>query len=178
MFEDYIGGVSFEKIRKIQLENISEDYGEEPEYEIVDEIEDVEDCEDEEESVSRRIVIVEELKEKEQEAEERQEQWMKERQELEAEEQQEQEAKEQVEQEAKERDQTVKEQQGTYVYRAEKLLKRGGMPLFPPGRRQWGERQVLISSNPTKIYWPPRNWQKYTPTEVNKQEVRSNGAGA
>lgn len=157
MFEDYIGGVSFEKIRKIQLENISEDYGEEPEYEIVDEIEDVEDCEDEEESVSRRIVIVEELKEKEQEAEERQEQWMKERQELEAEEQ-EQEAKEQVEQEAKERDQTVKEQQGTYVYRAEKLLKRGGMPLFPPGRRQWGERQVLISSNPTKIYWPPRNW--------------------
>lgn len=158
MFEDYIGGVSFEKTKKIQLENKSEDYGEEPEYEIVDEIEDVEDCEDEEESVSRRIVIVEELKEKEQEAEERQEQWMKERQELEAEEQQEQEAKEQVEQEAKERDQTVKEQQGTYVYRAEKLLKRGGMPLFPPGRRQWGERQVLISSNPTKIYWPPRNW--------------------
>ena len=71
----------------------------------------------------------------------------------------------------------MKEQQGTYVYRAEKLLKRGGMPLFPPGRRQWGERQVLIWSNPTKIYWPPRNWQKYTPTEVNKLEVRSNGAG-
>ena len=154
----------------------------------MDEIEDVEDCEDEEESVSRRIVIVEELKEKEhqeqeaeerreQEAKERREQEVKERQELEAEEQQEQEAKEQVEQEAKERDQTVKEQQGTCVYRAEKLLKRGGMPLFPPGRRQWGERQVLISSNPTKIYWPPRNWQKYTPTEVNKLEVRSNGAG-
>ena len=83
-----------------------------------------------------------------------------------------------MEQEVKERDQTVKEQQGTCVYRAEKLLKRGGMPLFPPGRRQWGERQVLISSNPTKIYWPPRNWQKYTPTEVNKLEVRRNGAGA
>jgi hypothetical protein len=44
MFEDYIGRISFEKTRKIQLENKSEDYGEEPEYEIVDEIEDVEDC--------------------------------------------------------------------------------------------------------------------------------------
>ena len=70
-----------------------------------------------------------------------------------------------MEQEVKERDQTVKEQQGTCVYRAEKLLKRGGMPLFPPGRRQWGERQVLISTNPTKMYRPPRNWQEYTPTE-------------
>ena len=39
------------------------------------------------------------------------------------------------------------------------------MPLFPPGRRQWGERQVLISTNPTKMYRPPRNWQEYTPTE-------------
>jgi TolA-binding protein len=90
MFEDYIGRVSFEKTRKIQLENKSEDYGEEPEYEIVDEIEDVEDCEDEEESVSRRIVIVEELKEKE-------------HQEQEAEERREQEAKERREQEVKER---------------------------------------------------------------------------
>jgi hypothetical protein len=39
------------------------------------------------------------------------------------------------------------------------------MPLFPPGRRQWGERQVLISTNPTKMCRPPRNWQEYTPTE-------------
>ena len=70
-----------------------------------------------------------------------------------------------MEQKAKERDQTVKEQQETDIYRAEKLLKRGGMPLFPPGRHQWGERQVLISSNPIKMYWPPRNWQEYTPTE-------------
>jgi len=70
-----------------------------------------------------------------------------------------------VEQEAKERDQTAKEQQETYEYRADKLLKRGGMPLFPPGRRQWGERQVLISSNPTEMYWPPTNWKEYTPTE-------------
>jgi TolA-binding protein len=90
MFEDYIGRVSFEKTRKIQLENKSEDYGEEPEYEIVNEIEDVEDCEDEEESVSRRIVIVEELREKE-------------HQEQEAEERREQEAKERREQEVKER---------------------------------------------------------------------------
>jgi hypothetical protein len=214
MYEDYIvyrGTVSFEKTRKIQLKNKNEDYGEEPEYEIMDEIEDVQDCEDDEKSVSRRIVIVEDMQElrekehQEQEAEERQKQEAKEHQEQEAEERQkkeakehqeqeakehqeheakerreqetkepreqeakeqrEQEANEQVEQEAKERDQTAKEQQETDEYRAEKLLKRGGIPLYPPGRRQWGERQVLISSNPTKIYWPPRNWKEYTPTE-------------
>jgi hypothetical protein len=55
----YRGKVSFEKTRKIQLEDKSED--EEPEHEIMDEIEDVQDCEYEEESVSRRIVIVETL---------------------------------------------------------------------------------------------------------------------
>jgi len=189
----YRGKVSFEKTRKIQLENKSDDYGEEPEYEIMDGIEDIQDCEDEEESVMRRIVIVEdmeELREKEhqeqeaeerqkqevkehqeqeaeerqkqeakehqeqeakehqeqeakeqrvQEAKERQEQEAKERRELEAKEQREQEAKERVEQEAKERDQTAKEQQETDEYRAKKLLKRGGMSLFPPGRHQWGE---------------------------------------
>jgi hypothetical protein len=70
-----------------------------------------------------------------------------------------------VEQEAKERDQTAKEQQETDEYRAEKLLKRGGMPLYPPGRRQREERQVLISSNPTKMYWPPRNSKEHSPTE-------------
>ena len=164
MYEDYIvyrGTFSFEKTRKIQLENKNEDYGEESEYEIMDEIEDVQDCEDDEKSVSRRIVIVadmQELREKEhqeQEAEERQKKEAKEHQEQEANEHQEhegkerrehetkepreQEANEQVEQEAKERDQTAKEQQETDEYRAEKLLKRGGMPLFPPGRRQWDE---------------------------------------
>jgi hypothetical protein len=39
MYEDYIvyrGTFSFEKTRKIQLENKNEDYGEEPEYEIMD----------------------------------------------------------------------------------------------------------------------------------------------
>jgi len=212
----YRGKVSFEKSRKMQQETRSEDYGDEPEYEIMDEIEDVEDCEDEEESVSRRIVIMEDMEElrekehQEQEAEERQRQeakehqeqeanereQVKERREKEAKEHQEQEAEERREQvkerrekeamehqeqeaeerreqeanehrgkEAKEREQEAKEQQETDIYRAEKLLKRGGMPLFPPGRRQWGERQVLISSNPTKMYWPPRNWQEYTPTE-------------
>ena len=103
----YRGKVSFEKTRKVQLEDKSEDYGEEPEYEIMDEIEDVQHCEDEEESVSRRIVIVEDMEElrekkhQEQEAEERREQ--------EAKEQREQEAKERREQEAKEREQEVKE---------------------------------------------------------------------
>ena len=77
-------------------------------------------------------------------------------------EQREQEANEEVEQEAKKRDQTAKERQETDEYRAEKLLKRREMPLYPPGRCQWGERQVLISSNPTKMYWPPRNWKEYT----------------
>ena len=59
----YRGTVSFEKTRKIQLENKNEDYGEEPEHEIMDEIEDVQDCEDDEKSVSRRIVIVEDMQE-------------------------------------------------------------------------------------------------------------------
>lgn len=199
----YRGKVSFEKTRKMHLQDKDEDYGEEPEYEIMDEIEDAQDCEDEEEAVSRRIVIVEDkelgkTKHQEEEAEERQEQEVKEQREKEAKEreqeakeqrekvakeqrereageqeqmkkreqeekEQEQEAKEQLEQEAKVRE--IKEQQDTDVCRAEKLLKRGGMPLFPPGRRQWRERQVLISSTPTKMYWPPRNWQEYTPTE-------------
>jgi hypothetical protein len=66
MYGDYIvyrGTVSFEKTRKIQLENKNEDYGEEPEHAIMDEIEDVQDCEDDEKSVSRRIVIVEDMQE-------------------------------------------------------------------------------------------------------------------
>ena len=129
--------VSFEKSRKMQQETRSEDYGDEPEYEIMDEIEDVEDCEDEEESVSRRIVIMEDMEElrekehKEQEAEERQrqeakehqeqetneqEQEVKERREKEAKEYQEQEANEQRGKEAKEREQEAKEQQETYIY--------------------------------------------------------------
>jgi hypothetical protein len=90
----------------------------------MDEIEDVQDCEDEEEPVSRRIVILEDMEKsrhkehQEQEAEER-EQEVKERRE--------QEAKERQELEAKEQDQAAKEQQKTEEYRTEKLLKRGGM---------------------------------------------------
>ena len=105
----YRGKVSFEKTKKIQLENKSEDYGEEPEYEIMDGIEDVQNYEDEEESVSRRIVIVEDMEElreeehQEQEEEERREQEAKEHQEQEAKQRREQEGKERREQEAKER---------------------------------------------------------------------------
>ena len=51
-----------------------------------------------------------------------------------------------MEKEATELDQTAKERQETDEYRAENLLKRGGIPLFPPSRRQWGERQVLKSN--------------------------------
>ena len=82
----------------------------------------------------------------EQESKYHQEQEAKKRQKQEAKERQKLEAKERQELKAKERDKTAKEQQETDNYRAEKLLKRDWMPLFPPGRRQWGERQVLKSN--------------------------------
>lgn len=42
--------------------------------------------------------------------------------------------------------------------RAEHLLRVGGMPLFPPARRQWGDWQLILSTTPTNMYWPPKNW--------------------
>ncbi|CAG2220966.1 unnamed protein product [Mytilus edulis] len=46
--------------------------------------------------------------------------------------------------------------------RAEKLLKAGGMPLFPPGRRQWAGERMQVSSKPTPMFWPPKEWRKLT----------------
>ena len=187
----YRGKVSFEKTRKIQLENINEDYGEEPEYEIMDEIVDVQDCEDKEESVSRRIVIVEDMEEsrhkehQEQEAKERHKQKVKEHQEKvakeqeqEAKERREQEEKERQELEAKEQDQTATEQQKTDEYRAEKLLNRGGMmPLFPPGKRQREINYHFVKSNQNALI--ANKLEGIHPNrEVNKLKVCCNGAGA
>ena len=171
----YRGKVSFEKTRKIQLENINEDYGEEPEYEIMDEIVDVQDCEDKEESVSRRIVIVEDMEESRHK--EHQEKVAKE-QEQEAKERREQEEKERQELEAKEQDQTATEQQKTDEYRAEKLLNRGGMmPLFPPGKRQREINYHFVKSNQNALI--ANKLEGIHPNrEVNKLKVCCNGAGA
>ena len=47
--------------------------------------------------------------------------------------------------------------------RAAKLLSVGGMPLFPPGRREWGDQEVLtLISTPTSLKWPPKNWKAMT----------------
>ena len=46
--------------------------------------------------------------------------------------------------------------------RAEKLLKAGGLPLFPPGRRQWAGERKQRSSKPTPMFWPPKKWRKLT----------------
>ncbi|CAC5404171.1 unnamed protein product [Mytilus coruscus] len=46
--------------------------------------------------------------------------------------------------------------------RAETLLKAGGMPLFPPGRRQWTGERLQVSIKPTPMFWPPRDWRKLT----------------
>ncbi|CAC5375542.1 unnamed protein product [Mytilus coruscus] len=43
---------------------------------------------------------------------------------------------------------------------AETLLKVGGMPLFPPGRRQWTGESLQLSVKPTPMFWPPRDWRK------------------
>ncbi|XP_033731723.1 uncharacterized protein LOC117321388 [Pecten maximus] len=40
----------------------------------------------------------------------------------------------------------------------ERVLKTGCMPLLPPARRAWGEKQVDIGL----IHWPPQDWQTLT----------------
>ena len=56
------------------------------------------------------------------------------------------------EKEAQDNDSTLKE-------RARQLLLTGGMPLFPPGRRNWTDvGPTMVSEAPTPMFWPPSNW--------------------
>ena len=48
--------------------------------------------------------------------------------------------------------------------RALNLLRKGGMPLFPPARRQWDEDEVLtFVVGGKEINWPPKGWSSYGP---------------
>jgi hypothetical protein len=83
-----------------------------------------------------------------------------------------------VEKEATELDQTAIERQETDEYRAEKLLKRGGIPLFPPRRHQWGETGSHFVESNQKVLVAKKLEGIYPNREVSKLEVRCNGAGA
>ena len=44
--------------------------------------------------------------------------------------------------------------------RATELMRKGGMPLFPGGRREWDkERIITLITIPTTLKWPPTNWK-------------------
>ena len=44
--------------------------------------------------------------------------------------------------------------------RATELMRKGGMPLFPGGRREWDkERIITLFTIPTTLKWPPTNWK-------------------
>ncbi|VDI79098.1 Hypothetical predicted protein [Mytilus galloprovincialis] len=52
----------------------------------------------------------------------------------------------------------------TPVERATTLLRLGGMPLFPPARRDWtGEVQVKLPGEVLTKDWPPQGWKEMTP---------------
>ena len=51
--------------------------------------------------------------------------------------------------------------------RAEKLLETGGMPLFPPARREWGSvtTPFIVVKDPVEIKWPPYNFKELSGDE-------------
>ena len=44
------------------------------------------------------------------------------------------------------------------------ILARGGMPLFPPARRNW-EKTVTFAYAGKTLEWPPQNWIRMTPDQ-------------
>ncbi|XP_052073983.1 uncharacterized protein LOC127711858 [Mytilus californianus] len=45
--------------------------------------------------------------------------------------------------------------------RARTFLRKGGMPLFPAGRREWNQEEVIpLITLPAVVSWPPKNWKK------------------
>ena len=51
--------------------------------------------------------------------------------------------------------------------RAVKLLETGGMPLFPPARREWGSvtTPFIVVKDPVEIKWPPYNFKELSGDE-------------
>jgi general stress protein YciG len=44
--------------------------------------------------------------------------------------------------------------------RATELVRKGGMPLFPGGRREWDKKRIItLITIPTTSTWPPTNWK-------------------
>jgi hypothetical protein len=47
--------------------------------------------------------------------------------------------------------------------RATELLRKGGMPLFHAGRREWDKEGIItLITVPTTLKWPPSNWKIMT----------------
>ena len=46
--------------------------------------------------------------------------------------------------------------------RAEGILRVGCMPLIPPARRSWGQKQITLNYNDTVMTWPPTAWNELT----------------
>ncbi|CAG2206344.1 unnamed protein product [Mytilus edulis] len=58
------------------------------------------------------------------------------------------------------------EQFYTASERADKLLRRGGMPLFPAGRREWEKEEIVtLITIPAEVKWPPKNWKNMIPEQ-------------
>ncbi|CAC5385471.1 unnamed protein product [Mytilus coruscus] len=54
----------------------------------------------------------------------------------------------------------------TQSERKRKLLRKGGMPLFPAGRREWDQEElVTLTTIPAVVSWPPKNWKGMTPEQ-------------
>ncbi|KAK6168843.1 hypothetical protein SNE40_020015 [Patella caerulea] len=49
--------------------------------------------------------------------------------------------------------------------RAVKLLRGGAMPLFPPGRHDWEDSEVVDFGSSPSLKWPPVNWRSMNATE-------------
>ena len=47
--------------------------------------------------------------------------------------------------------------------RAKELVMKGCLPLFPPARRDWDRKQVILTAGDLKISWPPHGWRDLTP---------------
>jgi hypothetical protein len=54
--------------------------------------------------------------------------------------------------------------QTSLSYRANKLLRMGAMPVFPPARREWSADEVItIIEDDVKFKWPPKDWKYLSP---------------
>ena len=45
--------------------------------------------------------------------------------------------------------------------RAVRLLRWGAMPLFPPAKRDWADKQIVLKGRCKEFTWPPTNWQTW-----------------